>query len=92
MGIKRCVFVGTAATAFLIAGAASAQAWTWASSTRPIVMAGGGGYGNLVFSGTKMTLQSTLRDTRVGDGRVYARTGAYRPNDQLPQQRSAFGR
>ena len=54
-------------------GAASAHAWTWASSTNPIVFTGGGGYGNVNFAGTRVTLQTWARDTRVGDGRVYAK-------------------
>lgn len=33
-----------------------------------------GGYGNLNYGSTSVTLQSWLRDTSVGDGRVYAHT------------------
>ncbi|MGL5865078.1 MAG: hypothetical protein ACRCYX_04285 [Dermatophilaceae bacterium] len=71
--ILRRSMLGGAAIALTVVGAASAQAWTWASSSNPIVMTGGGGYGNLNFSGTTATLQSWLRDTKVGDGRVYAK-------------------
>lgn len=59
--------------ALLFVGVGSAHAWTWASSSNPIVMSGGGGYGNLLMSGTKLTLQSWLRDTKTGDGRVYVK-------------------
>jgi hypothetical protein len=58
--------------ALTFVGVGGAQAWTWASSSNPIVMTGGGGYGNL-STGTTKTLQSWLRDTRTGDGRVYAK-------------------
>lgn len=70
--IRRTV-IGGGAVALTVLGAASAQAWTWASSSNPIVMTGGGGYGNVNFSGQTVTVQSWLRDTRVGDGRVYAK-------------------
>lgn len=59
--------------ALTFVGVGSAQAWTWASSSNPIVMSGGGGYGNLGLNYTTVTLQSWLRDTTVGDGRVYAK-------------------
>ncbi|WP_432549156.1 hypothetical protein [Kineococcus arenarius] len=63
--------LGLAAT---LAGGGTAQAWTWASSSSPIVFNGGGGYGNLNMQVNDLTLQSWLRDTQVGDGRVYAKT------------------
>lgn len=43
---------------------------------QPIVMSGGGGYGTLGLVSNKVTLTSTLRDTKVGDGRVYAKVWA----------------
>ncbi len=58
--------------ALVMLGAGTAQAWTWASSSNPIAMTGGGGYGNLQLVSNQVTLQSWLRDTKVGDGRVYA--------------------
>lgn len=72
-GIRRTVGVVAGVVALSTVGVMSAQAWTWASSSNPIVMSGGGGYGTLGLSGTKVTLTSTLRDTKVGDGRVYAK-------------------
>lgn len=67
------------AVALIGAGAASAQAatWTWASSSNPIVMTGGGGYGSLDLYSTSVNLNSALRDTKVGDGRVYAKVAIY---------------
>ena len=75
-GIRRTVGVAAGVVALSAAGVMSAEAWTWASSSNPIVMSGGGGYGTLALSGTKVTLTSTLRDTKVGDGRVYAKVWA----------------
>jgi hypothetical protein len=71
--VKKTIGIGIG-LALTFAGVGSAQAWTWASSSKPIVMSGGGGYGSLTWTSTKVTLQSTLRDTKVGDGRVYAKT------------------
>lgn len=70
-GQKVIVSAGLGA-ALLVGGAGSAQAWTWASSSSPIVFSGGGGYGNVNFGGVSYTLQSWLRDTVRDDGRVYA--------------------
>lgn len=44
-------------------------------------MSGGGGYGNLVYGTTSYTLQSWLRDTKVGDGRVYSHVRVTRKSD-----------
>lgn len=77
MAIMRRMLIGGGAVAVVLAGSASAQAWTWASSSNPIVMTGGGGYGNVNFGTSTFTLQSWLRDTKVGDGRVYAKAIAY---------------
>ena len=73
MIIMRRMLVGVGAVALVLLGSGSAQAWTWASSSNPIVMSGGGGYGNLNFGTSTITLQSWLRDTTIGDGRVYAK-------------------
>lgn len=83
MGIRRVAAVTAAAIALPIIGASSAYAWTWASSSNPIVMSGGGGYGNLAFGSTTVTIQSWLRDTKIGDGRVYAKTWINQQNGSL---------
>ncbi|NLT55599.1 MAG: hypothetical protein GXX79_13770 [Actinomycetales bacterium] len=77
---KGIASVGMAA-GLVVTGALSAQAWTWASSSNPIVMSGGGGYGNIIYGGVDYKLQSWLRDTKVGDGRVYAHVRVTRKSD-----------
>ncbi|GAB3681416.1 hypothetical protein [Angustibacter aerolatus] len=70
--MRRVVTGLLAGIGLVVAGATSAQAWTWAASSNPIVMSGGGGYGNLREGVGQATLQSWLRDTKLDDGRVYA--------------------
>src|SRR5687768_714374 len=78
-GILRKLAIGGGAATLVVAGAAAAQAatWTWASSSSPIVMTGGGGYGSLDLGSQTVNLNSALRDSTIGDGRVYAKVGIY---------------
>lgn len=55
-----------------ITGATAAQAWTWATSSAPLTMTGGGGYGTTAFqSYAQGNLVSTLKDTVLDGERVY---------------------
>ena len=73
MSITRCLG-GLGTTACLaVGGATAAQAWTWASSTNPIIMSGGGGYGGISQKDYNHgTLVSTLKDTVLDGQRTYA--------------------
>ena len=63
-----------AACGLAVCYSSAASAWTWASSSNPIIMNGGGGYGAAVYSAyNKGTLQSTLKDTSLDGHRVYAK-------------------
>ncbi len=66
-------------------GASSAQAWTWASSSSPIIMTGGGGYGQANYrSFDSGLLKSTLRDTQLDGQRIYAHgSGSAGPRDKI---------
>nr|WP_284289431.1 hypothetical protein [Angustibacter aerolatus] len=55
-----------------MAGATSAQAWTWAASSNPIVMSGGGGTATCARGSARRRCRAWLRDTKLDDGRVYA--------------------
>lgn len=63
----------------MFVGVGGANAWTWATRSNPIVMSGGGGYGEVSFPGANAAvLKASLRDTKRGDGRVYAQLEAWR--------------
>lgn len=71
--LRRVVAVSAVAICLATGGAGAAQAWTWASSSSPIIMSGGGGYGNAVQTGYNTgTLQSWLKDTVLDGERIYA--------------------
>ena len=65
---------GVAIAASLSAvGAASANAWTWGSSSNVISMTGGSGYGNLVSTSySSGRMETWLRDSRLDGKRIYA--------------------
>lgn len=64
---------GLLALGLSIAGAAAAHAWTWATASSPIVMSGGAGYGNLVYSNYNHgVLQVWLKDSKLDGKRIYA--------------------
>jgi len=72
--ITRLLAVSGLGLVALLAGASGAQAWTWASSSNPIVMSGGAGYGSISSVNYNTgVLKSTLRDTVLDGERIYAR-------------------
>jgi hypothetical protein len=72
MRLTRQLAVAFVAFGAAVAGASSAQAWTWASSSNPIVMTGGGGYGSIAgVDYNTLVLRSTLKDTVLDGQRVY---------------------
>jgi hypothetical protein len=72
MKFGRSIAAVSVALGMGLLGATSAQAWTWASSSNPILMTGGGGYGNANQSSYNTgVLQSWLKDTALDGERVY---------------------
>lgn len=70
--IRRYALAGVVAVASAIGGAGAASAWVWARSSSPIIMSGGGGYGNAnQVSYNDGVLQSWLKDTVLDGQRVY---------------------
>lgn len=70
--MKRTLGIVSLAAGLTVAGASTASAWTWASSSGPIVMSGGAGYGSI--SGVNYNtgvLKSTLKDTVLDGQRIY---------------------
>lgn len=86
MKIRRGLAASALTTAAMIAfGASGAQAWTWASSSNPIVMTGGAGYGNANYRTYESgLLQSWLRDTQADGQLVYVHgSGSAGPRDKI---------
>lgn len=72
MNPKRQLSVVLLALGMAVLGASTAQAWTWASSSSPIIMTGGGGYGSISqVDFNTLVLKSTLKDTVLDGQRVY---------------------
>ncbi|AXG12510.1 hypothetical protein [Intrasporangium calvum] len=72
MRIKRGLAAFAVFATCAVASASAAQAWTWASSSSPIIMSGGGGYGNAVqLDYNDGRLESWLKDTVLDGERTY---------------------
>ena len=74
MKLKRGLSAVAVFATCAVAGASAAQAWTWAYSSTPIIMSGGGGYGNAKqVDYNDGRLESWLKDTALDGERTYVR-------------------
>jgi hypothetical protein len=75
--MRRFGVILASAGALLVAGSTSAQAWTWAYSSSPLIasfegLTRGGGYGSIDhYSYDKAVLRSTLADFRADGMRTF---------------------
>lgn len=70
-GFRRAVSAAAVTAALGLVGAGGANAFAWATSSSPLTVAGGAGYGNAVSTSYNSgVLQSWLKDTMLDGART----------------------